>query len=104
MLPTTRHYETISFDFEKPKSRDTVETIRTLRGMSKFIIADLTAANSVVQGLQAIVPDHPSVAVRFIILKSEQEPAMFDHISRFSSVVSGALEYEIPEGVIGSIK
>jgi hypothetical protein len=42
--------------------------------MSKFIIADLTGAKSVVQELQAIVPYYPSVAVRFIILKSERDP------------------------------
>ena len=63
----TRHYVPIMFDFEKPKSRDTIETIRTLAGMSKFIIADLTDAKAVVQELQAIVPNFPSVAVRFII-------------------------------------
>ena len=99
-----RHYVPIMFDFEKPKSRDTVETIRTLAGMSKFIIADLTDAKSVVQELQGIVPDFPSVAVRFVILKSQRDPPMFDHIRRFSSVVPGAFEYESPEEVIESIK
>jgi uncharacterized protein YjbI with pentapeptide repeats len=101
--PRIRHYVPILFDFEKPKSRDTVETIRTLAGMSKFIIADLTEAKAVIQELQAIVPNLPSVAVRFIIKKSEQEPGMFDHIRRFSWVVADALEYETPEEVIGSI-
>jgi len=72
--------------------------------MSKFIIADLTGAKSVVQELQAFVPDYPSVVVRFIILKSERDPPMFYHIRRFSSVVPGAFEYETPEEVIGSIK
>jgi hypothetical protein len=73
-----RHYLPIMFDFEKPKYRNTIETIRTLAGMSKFIIADLTDAKSVVQELQAIVPDFPSVPVRFIIIKSQKEPGMFD--------------------------
>jgi hypothetical protein len=91
------------FDFEKPKSRNTVETIRALTGMSKFIIADLTDAKSVVQEMQAIVPNFPSVAVRFIIKKSEREPGMFDHIRRFPWVLDGAFEYENPEEVIASI-
>jgi uncharacterized protein YjbI with pentapeptide repeats len=99
----TRHYVPILFDFEKPKSRDTIETIRTLAGMSKFIIADLTEAKSVVQELQAIVPHLPSVAVRFIIKKSEREPGMFDHIRRFPWVLDGAFEYDNPEEVIESI-
>jgi hypothetical protein len=70
----SRGYLPIMFDFEKPKSRDTIETIRTLAGMSKFIIADVTDAKSVVQELQAIVPDYPSVPVRLIIIKSQEEP------------------------------
>ena len=99
----TRHYVPIMFDFEKPKSRDTIETIRTLAGMSKFIIADLTDAKAVVQELQAIVPNLPSVAVRFIIKKSEREPGMFDHIRRFPWVLDGAFEYDNPAEVIRSI-
>jgi uncharacterized protein YjbI with pentapeptide repeats len=99
----TRHYLPILFDFEKAKSRDTIETIRILAGMSKFIVADLTEAKSVVQELQAIVPSFPSVPVRFIIMKSEREPAMFDHIRRFPWVLDGAFEYDNSEEVINSI-
>jgi hypothetical protein len=91
------------FDFEKPKSRDTIETIRTLAGMSKFIIADVTDAKSVVQELQAIVPDFPSVAVRFIVIKSQEESGMFDHFRNFRGVVPGAFKYENPEEVNRSI-
>jgi hypothetical protein len=98
-----KHYVPILFDFEPSKSRDTVETIRILAGMAKFVIADLTDAKSVLQELQAIVPDLPSVAVRFIMMKAEREPGMLDHIKRFPSVVAGAFEYENPEEVIGSI-
>jgi hypothetical protein len=72
----------IMFDFDKPESQDTISTIRTLAGMSKFVVADLTEAKSVVQELQAIVPDFPSVAVRFIILKSEPKPPMLDSLMR----------------------
>jgi uncharacterized protein YjbI with pentapeptide repeats len=92
----TRHYVPIMFDFEKPKSHDTIETIRILAGMSKFIIADLTDAKAVVQEMQAIVPNFPSVPVRFIIIKSQAEPGMFDHIRQFRSVVTGVFEYENP--------
>jgi hypothetical protein len=100
----TRDYLPILFDFEKAKSRDTIETIRILAGMAKFIIADLTEAKAVVQELQAIVPSLPSVVVRFIIMKSEREPSMFDHIRRFPWVIPGAFEYETAAEIIGSIK
>ena len=99
-----RRYVPIMFDFEPAKSRDTIETIRILAGMAKFIIADLTEAKAVVQELQAIVPNLPSVAVRFLIKKSEREPGMFDHIRRFPWVLPDAFEYENVEEVIASIK
>jgi uncharacterized protein YjbI with pentapeptide repeats len=59
----TLHYVPIMFDFDPATSRDTVETIRILAAMAKFVIADLTEAKAVVQELQAIVPNMPSVAV-----------------------------------------
>jgi hypothetical protein len=99
----SRGYLPIMFDFEKPRARDTIETIRTLAGMCKFIIADLTDAKAVVQEMQAIVPNFPSVPVRFIIKKSQREPGMFDHIRRFPWVLGGAFEYENPQEVIESI-
>jgi hypothetical protein len=99
-----RHYVPILFDFEQAKSRDTVETIRILAGMAKFIVADLTEAKSVLQELQAIIPDMPSVVVRFLMMKAEQEPGMLDHIRRFPWVIDGVFEYETAEEVIDSIK
>ena len=71
--------------------------------MARFIIADLTEAKAVVQELQAIVPNLPSVAVRFIIMKAEREPGMLDHIRRFPWVIDGAFEYENAQEVIASI-
>src|SRR5271165_5106890 len=98
-----RHYVPILFDFEQAKSRDTVETIRILAGMAKFVIADLTDAKSVLQELQAIVPNLPSVVVRFIMMKAEREPGMLDHLRKFPWVIDGAFEYETVEEVIESI-
>jgi hypothetical protein len=45
-----RNYLPILFDFEKLKSHDAVSTVRTLAGISKFVIADLTEAKSVLEG------------------------------------------------------
>jgi hypothetical protein len=42
----TRDYLPIIFDFDKPTNRDFTETVLTLAGMSKFIIADLTQPKS----------------------------------------------------------
>jgi hypothetical protein len=74
-----RHkYLPILFDFEKPRSRNTDETITLLARMARFVIADISDAKSVLQELRAIVPDLPSVPVQPIILAMQEEPGMFD--------------------------
>jgi hypothetical protein len=78
-----RDYLPILFDFDKPASRTTVETVSTLAHMARFVIADLTDARSVLQELQAIVPTSPSVPVQPLILVTQEEPGMFDFFRRF---------------------
>jgi hypothetical protein len=73
-----RDYLPILFDFEKPLSRDTDETITLLARMARFVIADISDAKAVLQELRAIVPDLPSVPVQPIILATQEEPGMFD--------------------------
>jgi hypothetical protein len=73
-----RNYLPILFDFEKPRSRDTDETITLLARMARFIVADISDAKAVLQELRAIVPDLPSVPVQPIILATQEEPGMFD--------------------------
>jgi uncharacterized protein YjbI with pentapeptide repeats len=75
-----RDYLPVLFDFGKPASQTTVETISTLAHMSRFVIADLTDARSVLQELQAFVPLSPSVVVQPLLLASQEEPGMFDLI------------------------
>jgi hypothetical protein len=73
-----RNYLPILFDFDKPTSQTTDETITLLARMSRFVIADISDAKSVLQELRAIVPDLPSVPVQPIILAMQEEPGMFD--------------------------
>jgi len=53
-----RNFLPIVFDFEKPTQRDFTETIRTLAGLSVFVIADITNPRSAPLELQATVPDY----------------------------------------------
>jgi uncharacterized protein YjbI with pentapeptide repeats len=73
-----RGYLPILFDFEKPRARNTDETITLLARMARFVIADISDAKSVLQELRAIVPDVPSLPVQAIILETQKEPGMFD--------------------------
>jgi len=48
----------IVFDFERPTDKDFTETIKTLAGISYFVIADVTNPKSSPLELQATVPDY----------------------------------------------
>src|SRR5262249_35126497 len=49
-----RNYLPILFDFDKPASRNTDETITLLARMARFVIADISDAKSILQELRAI--------------------------------------------------
>jgi hypothetical protein len=78
-----RNYVPVMFDFEKPGSQTTVETVTLLARMARFVIADLTDAKSVLQELQAIVPNSPKLAVQPLIIAAQEEPGMFDFLGSF---------------------
>jgi hypothetical protein len=82
----------ILFDFETPSTRDTHETIVTLAGLSRFVIADITDPKSVPQELVSIVPTLPSVPVQPLLQTGYEPWGMFDHIKRYASVLP-LLEY-----------
>jgi hypothetical protein len=92
------------FDFPPLANQTTLETIKTLANMCRFVVADLTDARSVLMELGVIVPALPSVAVRLLIKKSEHEYGMLDFIRKFSSVVEDTFEYENEQEVIASIR
>lgn len=98
-----RGYLPILFDFDRLASRDTVETISTLAHMSRFVIADLTDARSVLQELQRIVPALPSVPVQPILLASAPEYGMLDHIRNYPWVLE-TYQYQSPEALLTSIE
>jgi hypothetical protein len=83
-----RNYLPILFDFDKPTSQNTDETITLLARMSRFVIADISDAKSVLQELRAIVPDLPSVPVQPIIHAMQEKPGMFDFYRNFRSFLN----------------
>jgi uncharacterized protein YjbI with pentapeptide repeats len=77
----------ILFDWEPSASRDLTETIVTLAGMCRFIIADLTDAKSIPQELSHIIPTFQSVPIRPILLGSKKEYSMYEHWENFNNVL-----------------
>jgi uncharacterized protein YjbI with pentapeptide repeats len=71
-----RDFVPIVFNFERPEKSDFTETVRTLAGLCRFIIADITEPRSTPLELQAVVPEY---MVPFVpIIEGGKEPfAMF---------------------------
>jgi hypothetical protein len=47
----------IVFSFDKPETKDFMETVRLLAGLAKFVIADITNPKSAPLELRATVPE-----------------------------------------------
>jgi len=69
-------YVPIVFDSQVPRSRDTTETVTLLARMARFILADLTSANSIGKELEAIIPSL-AVPVQPLMEGSDEPYSMF---------------------------
>jgi hypothetical protein len=94
-----RNYSPVLFDFEKPASRDLMETVTLLARMARFIIADITDAKSIPAELERIVPDLPSVPIKPLMLRSDYEYPLFEHIKCYPWVLETYL-YDTREGLL----
>lgn len=88
------------FDFERPTQRDFTETIKTLAGMSRFIIADITNPKSSPLELQATMPDY---MIPFVpIIHEDEEPfAMFQDLQqKYGEWVLDVLKYDSTDNLL----
>jgi hypothetical protein len=92
----------VLFDFDRPRSQTSIETISTLAHMVRFVVADLTEAKSVLQELQCVVPSRPLLPVQPIQLASEHEPGMFDFFAMYPWVLP-TVSYESPDDLLASV-
>lgn len=87
-----QNYLPIIFDFERPTDRNYTETVKTLAGMVRFVIADLSGP-SVPQELYATVPHYK---IPFLLLsQNAQVPySMVQDILEYDWVIKPLLKYE----------
>jgi hypothetical protein len=93
----------IVFDFDRPTDKDFTETIKTLAGLSYFVIADITNPKSSPLELQATVPDYQIPFVP-IIQEGEQPFAMMVDLQKKYSWVLDTLSYNSVETLIKALK
>ena len=92
------------FDFDRPRHRDFTETIKTLAGLSRFIIADITNPKSSPLELQATMPDYMIPFVP-IIQEGEEPFAMFrDLKQKYGEWVLDVLEYDSTDGLLAALE
>ncbi len=89
----------VMFDFEKPGSKDLIETIRTLANMSRFIIADITDPSAVPLELENI-GDVPTALLQ---AEGEKDWPMLDNIIKREWVI-GKYRYERAEDAVNSLE
>jgi uncharacterized protein YjbI with pentapeptide repeats len=82
------------FDFERAASRDFTETVKTLAGLSMFVIADITNPKSSPLELQATIPDY-QIPFAIIIQAGEKAFSMFADLQiKYGTWVLPALVYK----------
>jgi len=96
-----RKYLPIIFDFDRPFDRDYTETVKTLVGLSRFVIVDLSGP-SVPQELYATVPffDIPFVP---ILKTGTNAYSMFKDLFKYQWVVRPPFEFEDENHLLGTV-
>ena len=93
----------IVFDFDRPTDKDFTETIKTLAGLSYFVIADVTNPKSSPLELQATVPNYQVPFVP-IIQEGEKPFAMMVDLQKKYPWVLNTLSYSSIETLMKALK
>ena len=93
----------IVFDFDRPADRDFTETIKTLAGLSYFVIADVTNPKSSPLELQATIPDYQIPFVP-IIQEGEYPFAMMVDLQKKYNWVLNTVSYDSQETLMKVLK
>jgi hypothetical protein len=100
-----RNYLPILFDFEKPANRDLTETIMTLAGMARFVIADLSDPHSIPHELMTFGEKLLSVPIQAIfcpVPEHKWEYPMYEHLRRYPHVLP-IYRYDTPQQLLDNL-
>jgi uncharacterized protein YjbI with pentapeptide repeats len=92
----------IMFKFDPISKDPTIKTLSTLAHLSRFVIADLTDAKSVLQELEKISHDLPTLPVQPILLEGTELPPMADSFFILQSVLK-LYRYSTKESLIADL-
>lgn len=97
------NYVPILFDFEKPAERDMIETITTLAGLSKFVIADMSEPKSTPLESHSIIPN---LMIPFVPIIQEGENifSMFADLKKKYDWVLDPISYKNKEDLIANFE
>ena len=90
---TNRDYCPVMFDFEKPASRDFIETVSLLAHMSRFIIADFTDARIVLEEVPHIVRNIVVPVLPLLREDAGDEPVTLSNLIRLNTTVLETRRY-----------
>lgn len=100
---STMNYLPIIFDFDKPTDRDLTETVKTLAGLSKFIIMDLSDPSSSPHEAVVTISDF-KVPFLPILEVGQKEYAMFDDLRKKHPWVLQGVIYNDQNHLINNIE
>jgi uncharacterized protein YjbI with pentapeptide repeats len=95
-------YLPVLFDFDPAATQSRMETVSTLALLSRFVVADITDARTVLQELQGIVPG-THTPVQPILISSQTEPGMFDFFHLYPWFLP-VVEYASVDTLLSSLK
>jgi hypothetical protein len=107
------HYSPIVFDFERPASRDSTETVSTLAHLARFMIVDLTDASSAPHAVatiipQTVVPVQPLLKSQPLIIDGKaverREYAMFEDLRRRYDWMLPTVRYRDTADLVESLR
>lgn len=100
----SRGYCSVLFDFEKPSSRDHIETVCTLAHFARFVVADFTDAKTILEEVPHIVRTVAVPVVPILTKASGREPVTLSNLRRNQRSVLDTYRYRDTDDLIANLE